>query len=210
MNITLDKKLIKRTSKNYIQTTLSKNSDWKILDIGCGYGANEFANTICDVQDLSKFYKDKNFIKLENKQLPFKDNEFDFVIASHVLEHVKDFKFFINELERVSKKGYIELPTKLEDNLVFENKNDHLWHMDFDDVNSKLLISNKLQYIEPILTVSMIQNLRENFKASLVLELYWEDKIDYDFVENNQNIKKHNLLNLFRKFISKKLRSIYN
>tara|TARA_A100001388_G_C28517201_1_gene379176 strand:- start:17 stop:649 length:633 start_codon:yes stop_codon:yes gene_type:complete len=210
LNITLDKKLIKRTSKNYIQTTLSKNSDWKILDIGCGYGANEFANTICDVQDLSKFYKDKNFIKLENKQLPFKDNEFDFVIASHVLEHVKDFKFFINELERVSKKGYIELPTKLEDNLVFENKNDHLWHMDFDDVNSKLLISNKLQYIEPILTVSMIQNLRENFKSSLVLELYWEDKIDYDFVENNQNIKKHNLLNLFRKFISKKLRSIYN
>ena len=210
MNITLDKNLIKRTSKNYIQTTLSKNSDWKILDIGCGYSANEFANTICDVQDLSKFYKDKNFIKLENKQLPFKDNEFDFVIASHVLEHVEDFKFFINELERVSKKGYIELPTKLEDNLVFENKNDHLWHMDFDDVNSKLLISNKLQYIEPILTVSMIQNLRENFKASLVLELYWEDKIDYDFVENNQNIKKHNLLNLFRKFISKKLRSIYN
>ena len=210
MNITLDKNLIKRTSKNYIQTTLSKNSDWKILDIGCGYSANEFANTICDVQDLSKFYKDKNFIKLENKQLPFKDNEFDFVIASHVLEHVKDFKFFINELERVSKKGYIELPTKLEDNLVFENKNDHLWHMDFDDVNSKLLISNKLQYIEPILTVSMIQNLRENFKSSLVLELYWEDKIDYDFVENNQNIKKHNLLNLFRKFISKKLRSIYN
>jgi len=210
LNITLDKKLIKRTSKDYIQSILSKKPDWKILDIGCGYGANEFANTICDVQDLSKFYKDKNFIKLENKQLPFKDNEFDFVIASHVLEHVKDFKFFINELERVSKKGYIELPTKLEDNLVFENKNDHLWHMDFDDVNSKLLISNKLQYIEPILTVSMIQNLRENFKASLVLELYWEEKIDYDFVENNQNIKKHNLLNLFRKFISKKLRSIYN
>ncbi len=210
MNITLDKNLIKRTSKNYIQTTLSKNSDWKILDIGCGYSANEFANTICDVQDLSKFYKDKNFIKLENKQLPFKDNEFDFVIASHVLEHVEDFKFFISELERVSKKGYIELPTKLEDNLVFENKNDHLWHMDFDDVNSKLLISNKLQYIEPILTVSMIQNLRENFKGSLVLELYWEDKIDYDFVENDKNMKKHNLLNLFRKFISKKLRSIYN
>ena len=210
MNITLDKKLIKRTSKVYIQSILSKEPDWKILDIGCGYGANKFANTICDVQDLSKFYKDRNFIKLENKQLPFKDNEFDFVIASHVLEHVEDFKFFINELERVSKKGYIELPTKLEDNLVFENKKDHLWHMDFDDVNSKLLISNKLQYIEPILTVSMIQNLRENFKGSLVLELYWEDKIDYDFVQNNQNIKKHNLLNLFRKFISKKLRSIYN
>ena len=210
MNIIQDNNLLKRTSKKYIQSVLSKNKNWKILDIGCGYSANELATTICDVQDLSKFYKDRNFIKLEKKQLPFEDNQFDFVIASHVLEHVEDYKFFISELERVSKKGYIELPTKLEDNLVFENKNDHLWHMDFDDVNSKLLISNKLQYIEPILTVSMIQNLRENFKSSLVLELYWEDKIDYDFVENNQNIKKHNLLNLFRKFISKKLRSIYN
>ena len=210
MNITLDRKLIKRTSKKHIQTILSKNSDWNILDIGCGYSANEFANTICDVQDLSKLYEDKNFVKLEKKQLPFKDNEFDFVIASHVLEHVEDFKFFISELERVSKKGYIELPTKLEDNLVFENKKDHLWHMDFDDVNSKLLISNKLQFIEPILTVSMAQNLRENFKGSLVLELYWENKIDYDFTENSQAVKKHNLLKLFRKFISKKLRSIYN
>ena len=210
MNIIQDNNLLKRTSKKYIQSVLSKNKNWKILDIGCGYSANELATTICDVQDLSKFYKDRNFIKLEKKQLPFEDNQFDFVIASHVLEHVEDYKFFISELERVSKKGYIELPTKLEDNLVFENKNDHLWHMDFDDVNSKLLISNKLQFIEPILTVSMIHNLRENFKGSLVLELYWEDKIDYDFVENNQTIKKHNLLNLFRKFISKKIRSIYS
>ena len=41
--------------------------NWKILDIGCGYSANEFATTICDVQDLSNFYKDKNFIKLRIK-----------------------------------------------------------------------------------------------------------------------------------------------
>ena len=42
------------------------------------------------------------------------------------MEHVEDIDFFIKELERVSKKGYIELPTMLEDNLVFENKKDHL------------------------------------------------------------------------------------
>ena len=202
--------MIKRSSKNHIQSILSKNTNWKVLDIGCGYTANKFATTICDTQDLSEFYKDKNFMKLSSKNLPFKDKEFDFVIVSHVLEHVEDFKFFINELERVSNKGYIELPTKLEDNLVFENKKDHLWHMDFNDVDSKLIISKKLQYMEPILTVSMLQEFRKNFKNSLILELYWENKIDYDFIENDQNFKKLSLTSLFRKFFSKKIRSILN
>ncbi len=209
MNIILDK-LIKRSSKNYIQSILSKNNDWKVLDIGCGYTANEFATTICDTQDLSEFYKTKDFIKLDNKILPFKDKHFDFVIASHVLEHVDDPKFFISELERVSTKGYIELPTKLEDNLVFENKKDHLWHMDFDDVNSKLLISKKIQFMEPILTVSMIQQFRKNFKSSLIFELYWENKIDYDFLENEKSFQKLSLTSLFRKFFSKKIRSFFN
>ena len=210
MNIILDNKLIKRTSKAYIHSILSENKQWKVLDIGCGYSANEFATTICDVQDLAPFYKNREFIKLENKQLPFKDNQFDFVIASHVMEHVEDVKFFINELERVSNKGYVELPTKLEDNLVFENKKDHLWHMDFDDVNLKLLISKKIQFLEPVLTVSTIQKLRDNFKKSLVLELYWENKIDFEVEKNNENLQKVSLLTLFRKFFSKKIRSLFN
>ena len=210
MNIIQDNNLIKRTSKSHIQSILSEKTNWKILDIGCGYSANEFATTICDVQDLSEFYKKKNFVKLENKSLPFKDNEFDFVIASHVLEHVEDFKFFIKELERVSNKGYIELPTKLEDNLVFENKKDHLWHMDFNDVNSKLIISNKLQFVEPILTVSVAHKLRKNFKSSFIIELYWENKIDYDYKNDEESYEKFSLLTLFRKFFSKKIRSIFS
>ena len=202
--------MIKRSSKNYIQEILQKNNNWQVLDIGCGYTANKFATTICDVQDLSKFYNNRNFIKLESKHLPFKDNQFDFVIASHVMEHVEDLKFFIKELERVSKKGYVELPTKLEDNLVFENKKDHLWHMDFDDVNLKLLISKKIQFVEPILTVSTIQKLRDNFKSSLILELYWENNIEHDFIENKNNFNKLSLLSLFKKYFSKKIRSLLN
>ena len=209
MNITLDKELIKRTSKNYVDSILLSNRDWKVLDIGCGYSANDYATTICDIQDLSKHYNDRNFVKLIDENLPFTDNEFDFVVASHVIEHVKDPKKFIAELERVSKKGYIELPTKLEDNLVFENKKEHLWHMDFDDVNLELIISKKLQVFNPILTVSTVQKLREYFRKSLVIELYWENKIDYKIIEKNI-VNQISLINLVRKFFSKKIRSIFN
>ena len=85
--------MIKRSSKQYIDTQLDQNPNWKILDIGCGYTAHKNANVICDVQDLSKFYKDRDFVKLENKSLPFADKELDFAIASHVIEHVQDIEF---------------------------------------------------------------------------------------------------------------------
>ena len=199
--------MIKRTSKKYIENLLQNNTTWNILDIGCGYNASKFAKVICDVQDLSNYYQDKKFIRLTEKKLPFKDKEFDFVVASHVMEHVEDVNFFIKELERVSKKGYIELPTMLEDNLVFENKKDHLWHMDFDDVENKLLISKKIQYFEPVLTVSTIKKLNEVFRTSLVLELIWEGTIDYIVNQSSEDtFKKISVLNLLKKYFSKRLR----
>ena len=202
--------MIKRTSKKYIDNLLQNNTTWNILDIGCGYNASKFAKVICDVQDLSNYYQDKKFIRLTEKKLPFKDNEFDFVVASHVMEHVEDIDFFIKELERVSKKGYVELPTKLEDNLVFENRKDHLWHMDFDDVENKLLISKKFQYFEPVLTVATVKKLNEVFRTSLVLELIWEDSINYIVNKSTEdNFKKISVLNLLKKYFSKRLRMLF-
>lgn len=42
---------------------------------------------------------------------PFADGEFDYVICSHVLEHVADIDFFCRQIFRVGHKGYIEFPT---------------------------------------------------------------------------------------------------
>ena len=201
--------MIKRSSKDFIDKLLAQNSDWKILDIGCGYTAHKNASVICDVQDFSDFYKNKKFIKLNDKILPFNDKEFDFVIASHVVEHVEDVDFFIKELQRVSSKGYIEVPTILEDNLVFENKNDHIWHLEFDDVENKLLISKRIQFIEPILTVSSIKKFSKYFKQSLILELFWENSIDYNIInKDGENFEQISRLTLLRKFISKKIRNL--
>ncbi len=124
---------------------------------------------------------------------------------------MEDPIFFLNEIQRVSSKGgYIEVPTKLEDNLVFENKNDHLWHLDFDDDENKLLISKKEDYFEPILTVSTIKKFQKYFRKSLVIELYWEGEINYSLSKDSTNdLEKISRLSLLRKFISKKIRSIF-
>ena len=53
--------MIKRLSKIKVEQLLEKNN-WSVLDIGCGYSANKYANVICDTQDLKSFYKDKKFV----------------------------------------------------------------------------------------------------------------------------------------------------
>ena len=201
--------MLRRTSINFVDSILSKNSNWKILDIGCGYTSNKKATVIADKQDLSDFYKNKNFVKITDKKLPFKDNEFDFVIASHVIEHVEDFEFFIKELERISKKGYVELPSRLGDNLVFENKNDHIWWFTYDDVNNQIIASKRNQLIDPFITVSTGKIFENIFRESFVLELAWEEKIDYriDNKIRNDNFKKISFLKLIRKYLSKKIRT---
>ena len=203
--------MLKRTSIAHVNSILEKNLNWKILDIGCGYRANKNASVIADIQDFSDFYKEKKFVKIEGKNLPFEDKEFDFVIASHVIEHIDNFEFFIKELERISSKGYIELPSRLGDNLVFENKNDHIWWFCFDDVTNQLIASKKNQLIDPFITVSTAKLFEEIFRESLVIELAWEEKIDYKI--NNQirqeNFKKISSFKLFRKYLSKKIRTIF-
>jgi len=202
--------LLKRSSISHINRILEKNSNWKILDVGCGFGAHKSASVIADIKDFSKLYKDKKFVLINDKKLPFKDKEFDFVIASHVIEHVEDFEFFIKELQRISSKGYIELPSRLGDNLVFENANDHIWWFRFDDISNYLIVSKRNQILSPFITVSMAKLFESIFRESLVIELIWENTIEYQIDESlkKYNLKKISFWKIFRKYLSKRLRSI--
>ena len=46
---------------------------------------------------------------------PFADAEFDFVICSHTLEDIRDPVWVCSEMQRVGRRGYIEVPSRLEE-----------------------------------------------------------------------------------------------
>jgi hypothetical protein len=50
-------------------------------------------------------------IYYDGGRFPFRDHEFDYVICSHVLEHVDDIEACVGELTRVAARGYLEFPT---------------------------------------------------------------------------------------------------
>ena len=115
-------------------------------------------------------------------------------------------------MQRIANSGYIEVPTRLEDNLVDVNEKAHIWWINFDDINHSLFITKRKQIVEPFLSVSTAQNLRKFFRDSFVTEIFWETKIDYLISENNNDFefyKKLSFLEIIKKFFSKKIRRLF-
>jgi Methyltransferase domain len=74
----------------------------------------------------------------EREPWPFEDDRFDFVACSHTLEDVRDPIFVCSELVRVGKAGYIEAPSRLEEQTYgFQGPwvgwGHHHWLVDVED-----------------------------------------------------------------------------
>ena len=84
----------------------------KILDLGCGNNPYKSSNKTDEVIGIDFYNNQTASVKwdLNSFPYPFKDNEFDKVIAFHVLEHVDDLPKTMDELHRITKsKGVIEV-----------------------------------------------------------------------------------------------------
>ncbi len=204
---------IRRTLKKNQKKWLRQNSELKILDLGCS-NVNFWpeANHFADIHDYENDFKIKNlkFTKIEpDKKLPFKDKEFDYVVCAHVIEHVNDPIFFKKEIERIGKSGYIELPTRLNDNMVFgcdEEIFGHKWWFEFDDDDKKLVFSKKINAIDQFVSVGSIFDLTEIFDDSFIIQTYWNESIEMEKKDAYQLQKKISFLSLVKKYFSKKIR----
>lgn len=74
----------------------------------------------------------------ERRPLPFEDDQFDFVICSQTLEDLRDPIGVCAELSRVGKAGYVEVPSRLEEQAwgaagPFVGWSHHRWLIDLVD-----------------------------------------------------------------------------
>lgn len=87
-----------------------------VLDVGSGGNPHPRSDVLLDRLTGSEHRSgtpmliDRPAVIGDATKLPFKDKSFDFVIASHILEHMPNPEIFIAELQRVGKAGYIETP----------------------------------------------------------------------------------------------------
>ena len=97
----------------------------KFLDLGCGEGRHCFGAYMSENIDVfgfdmslsdvstakknfdqfneNKYSKSCNFGVADAKNMPFKDNTFDFIVCSEVLEHIIDYQSALSEINRILK-----------------------------------------------------------------------------------------------------------
>ncbi|NLF88330.1 class I SAM-dependent methyltransferase [Candidatus Bathyarchaeota archaeon] len=119
------------------------------LDIACGAKPFPEANVLCDlnvepVPDRSMKQLvtcGKPFVLCSCYALPFKNQVFDFVTSYYLIEHLDDPWTLVRELKRVSKHGYIQSPSWLNELLYGEKVHNWTVHKNRDHL-----------YVKPIKT----------------------------------------------------------
>ena len=162
----------------------------KVLDFGSGYDPHPRADVWIDAYEDNIYRGDGLNLKKSSKlimikdggRLPFKDKEFDFVIASHTFQYLSDPEFYCSEIIRVGKAGYIEAPTMEADNIFGMPTNKwhvYVWkhglvfepygHPSLGDFFHKLYKEH-----------DGFRNIYEQNKRKFVLSYFWKEKFDYE------------------------------
>jgi len=95
-----------------------------VLDIGSGNNPIDRANILADFSPDDNFHRsgnlreDRPVIVCSVERIPIREKAIDFVVCSHVLEHVNNPSNACSELQRIARKGYVETPAYGKDILI--------------------------------------------------------------------------------------------
>ncbi|OCQ94476.1 hypothetical protein BCD64_07275 [Nostoc sp. MBR 210] len=188
--------------------------DAKILDAGGWFKPFDYATHVVDLMPWEtrraklqleqlpheRFTKETwyqiNFLE-ENLKLPFDNKSFDFSFCSHTLEDLKQPLYLIQELMRVSKAGYIEVPSRLAEQTVAiedgcSSKLGYFHHhyiVDEGDNNTLIFYSkenslniNPQTCAIPLLTYRRLTAKNPNLS---IISFFWEDNFSVKFESGN-------------------------
>jgi uncharacterized protein YbaR (Trm112 family) len=166
-----------------------------VLDIGSGDSPFPRSDVLLDIslEDYERggrIFRDRPLVIGLAERMPFKDRAFDFSIACHILEHSADPYLFLEELQRVSRAGYIESPNELLEllhpqrchRLLVSQKGEHL-------IITKKPVWNPLP---PVATswsdfIQRNHQIRRFFKShevDMLVRFFWTAPISYEITNS--------------------------
>ena len=181
-----------------------------VLDVGSGDKPHWRANVLLENYPSASFAQQRSeggaavvdrWMVVGNVQdMPFRDKVFDYAICSHLLEHVEHPDQAISELQRVAKRGYIEVPFEGAQKLY--DFPSHLWYVHSQD--GKLVFTAKQStvfdpYIECLMRTMVRSGVWARFENryfdECIVTKYWEDQISYEIRgELTEQIKRQEVM----------------
>lgn len=192
-----------RSNKNYKEvkrkeTTVDLVEGTSVLEIGCAEGwmskelAHKVENLICADRSMNYLRRAKQqvesatFVRLDVHYLPFKNNYFDCVILTEVLEHTVSPFLTLEEIHRVLKpSGYlvISTPNLMTPIRFFQhlfkkidlNKANKDGHLNFYDTISliELLKKSGFKSIQCVTPSIFNRIIRINFVQNIFKKIFW-------------------------------------
>jgi hypothetical protein len=187
--------------------------DERVLEIGPGGFPFPRADVLCDRysrRDAEAYGQDGNvtrpayaqpLILYSGARTPFIDRSFDYVICSHVLEHVPaaEIHEFVAELTRIGRSGYLEFPSYALE--MLSNVEAHRWLVNVVAGEIRLLeksavgslVEQVARIIGPIFerlseSSPTYQKLYQGYLPVWIVGLEWEEEINYRVVDSLEEL----------------------
>lgn len=209
-----------------------------VLEVGSGGNPYARSNVLLDAYEITRerhwapLIADRPTVLGLVENLPFRDGAFDFVIASHVLEHSSDPELFLNELQRVAKAGYIEVP-----DAFMERVNPYRDHkLEITVRDEKLIIKKKRAWLDDPAVVELYEDrVKPLMTGELIprhpfdfhVRYYWSGRINFNIInpaddsswqhnDNSNSVEfpltfkskiKNSILSILRFLLSQRLRN---
>ena len=167
-----------------------------VLEIGSGHNPKARSDVLCDKfiaddeQRGGTIVADRPIVEADGQFLPFVDAAFDYVICSHVLEHVEDPAQLIAELERVARRGYIETPSEIGERIYGWQY--HNWVVNLvDDCLMLRRNERNSQFGQLFHRMAAIDKYWKRFHLThhnlFLVEYEWENEINYEILPDQES-----------------------
>lgn len=123
-----------RPAYDYFKDLIKIKDTWIVGEIGPGRNPHPRANVYFDISQnfldgiRTTQKSQKEYICGDlSKKTPFADKYFDYLIVSHVIEHLKSLDEAVKEIGRIAKRGIIIAPNLFKEFMYNFEEDDHLW-----------------------------------------------------------------------------------
>jgi hypothetical protein len=164
-----------------------------VLDVGAGANPFERADWVIDLmpyesrglygsqaRDQERF-TEGTWVRrdiCDREPWPFADGQFDFAICSHTLEDVRDPVWVCEELMRVARAGYLETPSRLEEQAFgvqgpWVGWGHHRWLVEGTDEGIEFVYKHQILHGRPEMQVPLAR-WRAADPEERTVSLWWE------------------------------------